>query len=173
MGNFIFGNSVDMLWILLIGFLFMRLRIVLFLLWVYTGRFELRVSAERPSIKRKPRGDSYSGDTDSYLGGDQPLQPLYWKEDVCHIKVQGKFSWAKYVFLFGVILLAWMLVLFVWFCLPVRPNIKITIAFGGFFLTIVWTIVGFTAQKLMYRAFFRAFKSSICSAEELHNSLSK
>jgi hypothetical protein len=103
----------------------------------------------------------YSGPTKSRVNRKKARLQRFASPE-CVESVKDTYSWAKYVIFFIVLTLTWVVVGFVYFCLSVRSGTKIAIILGAVIASIVWTIMAIATGDLMYTAFFRAFRSTIC-----------
>jgi hypothetical protein len=140
----------------------MRSLILLSLFWSLLNSLDTSSFDTESGVRKEPEREPMLQPISRQPGVDRPFREILYNTKPCKDKVRKTFDWAKYVIYFGAIVLTWLLVVFVYFCLPVRPNIKITFMFGAFIVTIVWTVFALCAENVLYQAFFRAFRSTIC-----------
>ncbi len=94
-------------------------------------------------------------------GGYMPTSNIQYIID-CPERIRDTYDWAQYVIFFGLIGVMWSLVAIAVFCFPIGPGGKAVAIVAGLFLTVVCTIFSLAAPDLMFKAFYFAFRTSIC-----------
>ena len=91
-----------------------------------------------------------------------PSKMERYESSRCVEDVRKRFLWARFVIFLGLLALVWGAVGFVYFCMPVRVNVKVFVIFGAVLASLVWFVMSLTAESTMFVAFYYTTRSMIC-----------